>query len=149
MRGLANVAAFVSLAWAGIAAAAPQVEFAERLAGPWGRVDINWQPYSGALSKNTCPAAGVRMPSSVGLFGDGGTLWIEAGPGGSLRVHDGGTLPRTYLFVRMETASSGIYLDGTAEKRLALAGLDRLSEEPSPPVAGVPGTKYLRCKIRK
>lgn len=149
MRGLAIVTAAVSLAWGAVAAAAPQVDFAERLAGPWGRVDINWQPYTGALSKNTCPAAGVRQPSSIGLFGEGGTIWIEAGAGGSLRVHDGGPLPRTYLFVRMETGASGVYLDGAAEKRLALVGPDRLSEEASPPVAGVPGTKYLRCKIKK
>jgi hypothetical protein len=149
MRGFAVVFTFVSLALASSAVAAPQVEFAERLAGPWGRVDINWQPYSGALSKNTCPAGGVRQPSTIGLFGDGGTIWIEAGPGGSLRVHDGGPLPRTYLFVRLETAASAIYLDGANQKRLALAAADRLSEESLPPNPGVPGAKYLRCKIRK
>lgn len=147
MRGLAI--AFVSVALAAGAAASPQTELAERLQGPWGRVDINWQPYSGALSKNTCPAAGVRMPSSVGLFGDGGTMWIEASAGGSLRLHEGGPLPRTFLFVRMETASSAIYNDGGTEKRLALVGIDRLSEERFPPVAGVPVTKYLRCKVKK
>jgi len=139
----------VALSFAGSAQAALQDDFAKQLEGPWGRVDINWQPYLGALSKNSCPANGVSRPSSVGLFGEGGSMWIEAGAGGSLTIHDGGMLPRVLLFVRMESGSSAVYNDAGLQKRFTLVASDRLSGDRVPPLPGVPGTKYLRCKQRK
>jgi hypothetical protein len=148
MRAIAILAAVcltVGPAWA----AGLQDDFAAQLAGPWGRVDVNWQPYTGALAKNSCPPGGVRQPSTVGLFGDGGTMWIESVPGGSLKVHDGSSLVRTFMFVRLETGSAAVYRDGAAERRLSLVAADRLSEERLPAVAGVPSTKYARCKKRK
>lgn len=132
----------------GTAVAAPQDDMARSLAGPWGRVDFNWQPYTGVLAKNSCPAAGVRQASTVGIFGDGGTMWIEAEPG-KLLLHEGGPAPRVLAFARMETASSAVYREGTIERRLAIVGVDRLSEERVPAPAGVPATKYVRCKIKK
>lgn len=130
-------------------AAGLQDDFAEHLAGPWGRVDVNWQPYVGVLAKNSCPAAGVREPSTVGLFGDGGSMWIEAEPGGALKWHDGSTLVRRLSFVRFETGSAAVYREAGVERRLSLVGTDRLSEERLPAIEGVPGTKYVRCKKRK
>jgi hypothetical protein len=147
MRAFAMFVAALSLA--GVAHATLQDDFAKQLEGPWGRVDINWRPYMGVLSKNSCPAHGVSRPSSVGLFGEGGSMWITAGPGGTLSIHDGGTLARALSFVRMERGSSAIYNDGGVQKRFTLDGADRLSEERAPPVPGVPGTKYLRCKQKK
>jgi hypothetical protein len=121
---------------------------ARSLTGPWGRVDFNWQPYTGVLSKNSCPVAGVRQPSTVGLFGEGGTMWIEAEPG-KLLLHDGGPAPRILTFARMETATSAVYREGPIVRRLSIVGLDRLVEERVPAPDGVPATKYLRCKIKK
>lgn len=129
--------------------ASPQEDFARLLQGPWGRVDISWQPYAGVLAKNSCPALGVTRPSSVGLFGEGGSMWIEPDAGGSLKVHDGGTLPKTYLFLRMETGASAVYSDSGFERRLSLVGPDRLSEERLPAAPAVPGAKFLRCKKKK
>jgi hypothetical protein len=148
MRAIAILTAAcltVGPAWA----AGLQDDFAEQLAGPWGRVDVNWQPYVGVLAKNSCPAAGVRQPSTVGLFGDGGSMWIESEAGGSLKVHDGSSLVRTFTFVRLETGSAAVYRDSGGERRLSLVAADRLSEERLPVVAGVPSTKYARCKKRK
>jgi len=147
MRTLASLV--VVLSFAGTAHAALQDDFANRLEGPWGRVDINWRPYLGVLSKNSCPASGVSRPSSIGLFGEGGSMWIQAGVGGSLIVHDGGTVPHTLLFVRMQSGSSAVYNDGGVRKKLTLVAPDRLSEEHDPAVPGVPGVKYLRCKQKK
>ena len=132
----------------GAATAAPADDLARSLTGPWGRVDFNWQPYTGALSKNSCPGAGVRQPSTVGLFGEGGTMWIETEPG-KLLLHDGGPVPRVLTFARMETATSAAYREGPIVRRLSIVGLDRLIEERVPAPAGVPATKYLRCKIKK
>jgi hypothetical protein len=135
----------VGPAWA----AGLQDDFAAAVAGPWGRVDVNWQPYVGVLAKNSCPPAGVRHPSTVGLFGDGGSMWIESEAGGSLKVHDGSSLVRTFSFVRLETGSAAVYRDGGVERRLSLVAADRLSEERLPAVVGVPSTKYARCNKRK
>jgi hypothetical protein len=144
---LLSTAMFVSVI-GGSATAAPADDLARSLAGPWGRVDFNWQPYSGVLSKNSCPALGVRQASTVGIFGDGGTMWIEAEPG-KLLVHEGGPTPRVLALTRVETASSAVYREGGVERRLSVVGLDRLVEERVPALPGVPATKYLRCKIKK
>jgi hypothetical protein len=139
----------ISFGLCGVATAAPQDDFAKSLTGPWGRVDFNWQPYTGVLSKNSCPVAGVRQPSTVGLFGEGGTMWIEPDDKGKLLLHDGGPAPRVLTFARMEAATSAVYREGTVERRLSITGLDRLVEERVPAPAGAPATKYLRCKIKK
>jgi hypothetical protein len=128
--------------------AGPADDFARKLEGPWGRVDFNWQPYTGVLAKNSCPLQGVRQPSTVGIFGDGGTMWIEAEPG-KLNLHEGGPAPRVLVFTRMETASAAVYKEGPIERRLSIVGTDRLSEDRVPAATGVPDTKYVRCKIRK
>lgn len=148
MRAIAILAA-VCLTAGPSRAAGPQDDFAALLDGPWGRVDVNWQPYSGVLAKNSCPAAGVRQPSTVGLFGDGGAMWIEGNPGGALKVHEGNSVERVLSFVRLERATAAIYRDAGMERRLSLAGADRLSEERLPVIAGMPGTKYVRCKRKK
>src|SRR5262245_10641927 len=71
------------------ASAAPGDEFAKLLPGPWGRVDFNWKPSTGVLAKNSCPLTGVSSKERIGLFGDGGTMWIEPGLGGKLSLYDG------------------------------------------------------------
>jgi hypothetical protein len=146
-----KVSAIVAAAAATVLFVSPAAadDFGELLAGPWGRVDFNWQPYTGALSKNSCPAAGISRPTSVGLFGEGGSMWIEAPGDGSLIVHDGGGSPRVLTRVRRESAAATVYRDAGAEKRLSLASADRLSEVRLPEVAGVPDTKYVRCKKKK
>jgi hypothetical protein len=144
---LLTTAVFFSML-GGAATAAPADDLARSLTGPWGRVDFNWQPYTGVLSKNSCPVAGVRQPSTVGLFGEGGTMWIETEPG-KLLLHDGGPAPRVLTFARMETATSAVYREGAIVRRLSIVGLDRLIEERVPAPDGVPATKYLRCKIKK
>ena len=144
---LLSTAVFFSVL-GGAAMAAPADDLAQSLTGPWGRVDFNWQPYTGVLSKNSCPPLGVRQPSTVGLFGEGGTMWIEAEPG-KLLLHDGGPAPRVLTFARMETATSAVYREGPIVRRLSIVGLDRLIEERVPAADGVPATKYLRCKIKK
>ncbi len=144
---LLSTAMFVSM-MGGVAAAAPADDFGRSLTGPWGRVDFNWQPYTGVLSKNSCPALGVRQVSTVGIFGDGGTMWIEAEPG-KLLVHEGGPSPRVLALVRAEAASTAVYRDGAVERRFSVVGSDRLVEERVPALPGVPATKYLRCKIKK
>lgn len=149
MRAMAMAFAVVSAALASGATAAPQDDFAALVAGPWGRVDINWAPYTGVLAKNSCPLAGVRGPTTIGLFGDGGTMWIEAGEKAELKLHDGNRIARTLQFVRMETGTSAVYREGTTERRLSLAAHDRLSEERLPPIGAQPPTKYLRCKTKK
>lgn len=149
MRLISMLAMVLSAAvFAPIAGAASEGDVAQMLDGPWGRVDFNWQPYGGALSKNSCPVAGVSRPSAIGLFGEGGSIWIEAGAGGSLTIHDGGPSPRALSFVRFETGSTIVYRDIGGERRLSLAGADRLSDERLP-ATGAPGTKYLRCKKKK
>lgn len=147
-RFLLSTAVFFSM-FGGGASAAPQDEFEKSLTGPWGRVDFNWQPYTGVLSKNSCPPLGVRQPSTVGLFGEGGTMWMEPDDKGKLLVHDGGPAPRVFAFARLEAATSAIYREGAVERRLSIVGPDRLIEERLPTSAGVPATKYLRCKIKK
>ena len=144
---LFSTAVFVSMI-NGAATAAPADDLARSLSGPWGRVDFNWQPYTGVLAKNSCPLAGVRQVSTVGIFGDGGTMWIEAEPG-KLLVHEGGPAPRVLTFARMETAASAVYREGAVERRLSIVGPDRLSEERVPAPGGAPATKYMRCKIKK
>lgn len=142
------LAALLLAASAQSVAAGPQDDLARMLEGPWGRVDFNWQPYTGVLAKNSCPVAGVRQPSTVGIFGDGGTMWIEAEKG-KLMLHEGGPAPRVLVFARMETASAAVYREGGLERRLSIVGPDRLSEERIPSSPGVPDTKYIRCKVRK
>jgi hypothetical protein len=112
---LLSTAMFVSM-MGGVATAAPADDFGRSLTGPWGRVDFNWQPYTGVLAKNSCPAAGVRQRSTVGLFSDGGTMWIEAEPG-KLLVYDGGPAPRVLTFARMEAGSTAVYREGAVERR--------------------------------
>jgi hypothetical protein len=148
MRKLSSIVAAAAATVLFIAPAAAD-DFGELLAGPWGRVDYNWQPYTGALSKNSCPAAGISRPTSVGLFGEGGSLWIEAPGDGSLIIHDGSGAPRVLTRVRRESAAAVVYRDAGVEKRLSLASADRLSELRLPEVAGVPDTKYVRCKKKK
>lgn len=132
-------------------AAGLQDDFAEQLAGPWGRVDVNWQPYAGVLAKNSCPEGGVRRPSTVGLFGDGGTMWIEVDVGGSLKWHDGSLLVRTLQFVRLEpgTEAAAVYREAGAQRRFTLVAADRLKEERLPATDGTPAVKYVRCKKKK
>jgi len=149
MRSFLALVVVISSGLGGVATAAPQDDFAQSVTGPWGRVDFSWQPYTGVLAKNSCPPLGVRQPSTVGLFGEGGTMWIEPDDKGKLLLHDGGPAPRVFTFARMETATSAIYREGTTERRLAIVGVDRLTEERVPAPAGVPATKYLRCKIKK
>jgi hypothetical protein len=149
MRTFLLLVAIISCGFGGVATAAPQDDFAQTVTGPWGRVDFNWQPYTGVLSKNSCPPLGVRQPSTVGLFGEGGTMWIEPDDKGKLLLHDGGPAPRVFVFARMEAATSAVYREGTTERRLSIVGVDRLVEERVPAPAGVPATKYLRCKIKK
>ena len=148
MRTFLLSTAMIFFGLGGVATAAPLDDMAQLLTGPWGRVDFNWQPYTGVLAKNSCPAAGVRQVSTVGLFGDGGTMWIEPDKQ-KLLLHDGGPVPRVFVFARMETATSAIYKEGSTERRLSIVGVDRLTEERVPAPAGVPATKYLRCKIKK
>jgi hypothetical protein len=64
-------------------------------------------------------------------------------------LHDGGPAPRVFVFARMEAPTSAIYREGTTERRLSIVGVDRLIEERVPAPAGVPATKFLRCKIKK
>jgi hypothetical protein len=149
MRGILFASAMMSVAIAGAASAGPADDFASAVAGPWGRVDISWTPYSGVLAKNSCPPTGVRQPSTIGLFGEGGSMWLEAATGGALKVHDGSPVAHTLQFVRIETATAAVYRDGTTERRFSLVAVDRLSEERLPVVAGMPAAKYLRCKIKK
>jgi hypothetical protein len=149
MRAILIASALVSAAMAGASVAAPADDFANAVAGPWGRVDISWMPYTGVLAKNSCPATGVRQPSTIGLFGEGGSMWLEATTGGALKVHDGNPVARRFEFVRLETASAAVYREGTVERRLSLVAVDRLSEERLPLVAGMPAAKYLRCKTKK
>ena len=149
MRTILFASAVISAAIAGAVAAAPADDFANALAGPWGRVDISWTPYTGVLAKNSCPAGGVRQPSTIGLFGEGGSMWLEPAAGGALKVHDGNPVAPSLEFVRMETASSAVYRAAGGERRLSLVGPDRLSDERLPVVAGMPAAKYLRCKIKK
>lgn len=149
MRAILFASAVLSTVIASPAMAAPSDDFAQAVAGPWGRVDISWAPYSGVLAKNSCPAAGVRQPTSIGLFGEGGSMWFEAAPGGALKVYDGNPVTRTLEFVRLETATAAVYREGGVERRLSLVSAERLSEERLPAVAGMPPAKYLRCKIKK
>ena len=138
------------LALAGGAAAAGPLEddFAGKLAGPWGRVDMNWQPYFGALAKNSCPADGVRGPSTIGLFGDGGAMWVEAIRGGVLKWHEG-SLVRTLSFVRLESSTAAVYNELGVERRLTLAADNRLQDVRLPEDPTVPPAQYARCKVRK
>jgi hypothetical protein len=151
MRAIA-VLAMSCLTASSVWAAGFQDEFAERLAGPWGRVDVNWRPYAGVLAKNSCPEEGVRRSSTVGLFGDGGTMWIEAEPGGLLKWHDGSSLVRMLQFVRIEAGAepAAVYREATGvQRRFALVAADRLKEERLPTTDGAPIVRYTRCKKRK
>jgi hypothetical protein len=130
---------------AGRALAAAQDDFARGLSGPWGRVDANWRPLIGALSKNSCPLAGVSRRENVGLFGEGGAMWIEPTFAGALDVYDGGPVPRLFAFVRMDGDGAAVYREAGVERRLARLGADRLSENRLPVVEGLPGTNYVRC----
>ena len=130
---------------AGSAFAAPQDDFARGLSGPWGRVDRNWQKLIGALSKNSCPLAGVARRENVGLFGEGGAMWIEPALGGAIAVYDGGLVPRLFSFVGMEGDGVGVYREAGVERRFTRIGADRLTEDRLPAVEGLPGTNYVRC----
>jgi hypothetical protein len=130
------------------AASAGPIDFAQWLSGPWGRVDLNWQPYFGALSKNSCPSVGISKKESVGLFGEGGSMWIEPGMGGSIMLYDGGMLPHSLSYVGSD-ATGAIYTDGGVRRHFAQAGSDRLTEEHVPAVPGVPGVNYVRCAKKK
>jgi len=147
MRFVTAIAIFLSLT--GLAAAMPEDDFADGLKGPWGRVDSNWQPFAGALSKNSCPPNGVKRKESIGLFGDGGTMWIEPALGGALHVHDGGPLPKLYTFVRMDGMTAAIYREGSVERRIALLAADRMTHANLPGNAGLPAHNLVRCQIKK
>ena len=144
MRVLLGFVVWV-LVGASAVSAAPQDDFAGRLAGPWGRVDRNWQPLMGALSKNSCPLGGVARPDSVGLFGEGGAMWIEPALGGSLNVYDGGPVPRLFLLVGMAGAGAAVYREAGVERLYTLTGPDRLTQDRVPAVAGLPATNFTRC----
>jgi len=148
MGRIAFLIASLVLFGSGRAIAAPD-DFARVLAGPWGRVDTNWQPYIGVLAKNSCPTVGITRPQSVGLFGEGGSMWIEAGIGGAITLHDGASLPRTLSLVRMEGASSATYSGARGDRRLTLVAADRITEELVPPTPDVPAAHFVRCKIKK
>ena len=53
MRAVLFASAVLSTVIVGTASAAPGDDFAQAVAGPWGRVDISWAPYSGVLAKNS------------------------------------------------------------------------------------------------
>jgi hypothetical protein len=129
-------------------AAAPADEFAKLLSGPWGRVDVAWKPYTGVLAKNSCPIAGVTSKERVGLFGEGGTMWIEPGLAGALSIYDGNMMPRTFHFVRAE-GTGVVYREAGVERRLTLVGATGMTEVRLPEVAGVPATNYMRCLKKK
>lgn len=139
----------VWLCFAGVAAALPEDDFAQSLKGPWGRVDSNWQPFSGALSKNSCPLGGVTRKESIGLFGDGGTMWIEPAFSGALNVHVGGPLPKLYTFVRMDGLSAAIYREGGVDRRIARVATDRVRHENLPAIAGASTLNLVRCQVKK
>lgn len=132
----------------GEALAAPQDDFARGLSGPWGRVDRNWQKLIGALSKNSCPLMGVSRRERVGLFGEGGAMWIEPALGGAITVYDGTPMGRLFSFARMEGDGVGVYREAGVERRFTRVGADRLTEDRLPAVEGLPGTNYVRC-LRK
>jgi hypothetical protein len=142
---LAAIAALACLT-STAAFAAPADDYARWLAGPWGRVDLAWKPYSGILSKNSCPLGPISKKESIGLMGEGGTMWIEPGLAGALSLYDGGVLPRVLSFVRLEADGAAVYREGGVERRFARVGPDALTENRLPLVAGMPGTNYLRCK---
>ena len=129
--------------------AAPQDDLAGRLAGPWGRVDRNWLPLTGALSKNSCPSGGVARPESVGLFGEGAAMWIEPAAGGSLNVYDGSPLPRLFAFVEMSGAAAAVYREAGVERLYTLIASDRLTQDRVPVVAGLPATNFVRCSKKR
>src|SRR5262245_31946775 len=122
----------VGLICVGEAAAASPDEFARELAGPWGQVDADWEPFAGALSKNSCPRDGVKSRESIGLFGDGGRMWIEPALGGSLKVYEGGLVPKLYLFAQMADVNGAIYRDEGSERRIVHVNSDRITLERLP-----------------
>jgi hypothetical protein len=146
---VAVAAALVAgFAGGGGAAAAPADDYAKLLQGPWGRVDVAWKPYTGVLAKNSCPPGGVTSKERIGLFGEGGTMWIEPGSGGALSVYDGALMPRSLAFARAEAAGI-VYRDAGGERRFTLVGATGLTEVRLPEVAGMPGTNYMRCQKKK
>ena len=130
------------------AAASPD-EFARDLAGPWGQVGANWQSLTGALSKNSCPRDGVKRKETIGLFGDGGKMWIEPALGGSLNVYDGGPLPKLYLFMQMTGVNGAVYREGGAERRIVRIAPDRITHERLSSVTGAAVTNLARCAVKK
>ena len=148
MRGSIALA-FVWFLGVATAIGAPQDDFAQRLAGPWGRVDQLWQPLSGALSKGSCPLAGVRRPDTIGLFGEGGAMWIEPAYSGALNVYDGGAMPHLLSFVQMTSTGAAVYREAGVERLYTLIGPDQLSESRMPQAPGQPATNYARCLKKK
>lgn len=143
MRSRVLVAAAIA---ALTAAAASAQDFAKQLNGPWGRVDLNWQPYTGVLSKYSCPASGVRDASTVGLLGDGGAMWIESEVTGTLKIHESAAQQKVYTFLGMQSPTSALYRERGVMRVLTLVAPDRLSDDKSPAVPGLPATHFVRCK---
>ena len=139
----------LSLTLTSVASAAPADDFARALKGPWGQVSATWQPLSGALARNSCPDGGVKRKESIGLFGEGGSMWIEPAFAGALNVYEGSLAPRLFAFVTMDCASAAIYREGGVDRRLNLEDAERLSLDRAPAVAGVPPTNYERCEVKK
>ncbi|MCE9521477.1 MAG: hypothetical protein K8S25_03485 [Alphaproteobacteria bacterium] len=138
-----------SLLAASAARALPLDDFAARLAGPWGHVSATWAPLTGALSKTSCPYGGVARRENVGLFGEGGAIWIEAAAGGGLNVYDGGPLPRLFQYVEVQGPASVLYREAGVERLLTLVSPDRLTQGRVPAVPGLPVTNFARCAKKR
>jgi hypothetical protein len=147
MRSIAAIC--LSLSFAGAVAASPADDFARSLKGPWGQVGADWRPLVGALSKNSCPMGGVKRKENIGLFGEGGAMWIEPALAGSINIYEGSPAPRLLAFVAMDGPTAAIYRDNGADRRLSLESNERLAMAHAPVVEGVPSTNYGRCSIKK
>ena len=143
-----SVLAFLLVLSMGPAVAGPADDFAQRLAGPWGRVDQSWRPLIGALSKNSCPPGGVKGPETIGLFGDGGAMWIEPALAGAIKVYDGGPAPQLFSFVEMSGAGAAIYDDASRNRSFTLTA-SGLTKDRVPSVPGLPATNFVRCLKKK
>lgn len=147
MRSIA--AACVLLSFAGAAMASPADDFGRLLKGPWGQVGADWRPLAGALSKNSCPVGGVKRKENIGLFGEGGAIWIEPALAGSINIYEGSPAPRLLAFVGMDGATAAIYRESGVDRRFSLDGDQHLAIGRAPVVEGVPSSNYARCSIKK